>query len=85
MPLFETREARGLQGCLIRASSMKHVPGRKSDVLDCPWIQTLHRSGLRSASLRPDADVVALRTLLRHRAQLLEHRAPHVLPMQPAL
>ncbi|HSX82606.1 MAG TPA: IS110 family transposase, partial [Candidatus Saccharimonadia bacterium] len=85
MPLFETLEARGLQGCLISASSMKHVPGRKSDVLDCQWMQTLHSYGLLSASFRPDADCVALRTLLRHRAQLIEPRAPHVLHMPQAL
>jgi hypothetical protein len=48
-------------------------------------MQTLHSYGLLAASCRPDADLVALRTLLRHRAQLLEHRAPHVLHMQKAL
>jgi transposase len=36
MPLFEELEARGLRGCLISAQSIKRVPGRKSDVLDCP-------------------------------------------------
>jgi len=45
IPLCETLEARGLQGCLISASSMKHGPGRKSDVLDCQWIQTLPSYG----------------------------------------
>lgn len=85
IPLFEELEARGLQCCLISAASIKRVPGRKSDVLDCQWIQTLHSYGLLSASFRPDADFVALRTLLRHRAQLLEHRAPHILHMQKAL
>jgi transposase len=85
IPLFEELEARGLHCCLISAQSIKRVPGRKSDVLDCQWIQTLHSYGLLSASFRPDADFVALRTLLRHRAQLLEHRAPHVLHMQKAL
>ena len=85
IPLFEELEARGLHCCLISAQSIKRVPGRKSDVLDCQWIQTLHSYGLLSASFRPDADFVALRTLLRHRAQLLQHRAPHVLHMQKAL
>src|SRR5262249_28140543 len=80
-----TLEARGLQCCLISAQAIKHVPGRKSDVLDCQWIQTLHSYGLLKASLRPAADLVALRPLLRHRAQLIEHRAPHVLHMQKAL
>jgi transposase len=85
MPLFEELKARGLQCCLISAQSIKRVPGRKSDVLDCQWIQTLHSDGLLAAAFRPDADFGALRTLLRHRAQLLEHRAPHVLHMPQAL
>jgi transposase len=85
IPLFETLESRGVQCCLISAQAIKHVPGRQSDVLDCQWIQTLHSYGLLKASFRPEADLVALRTLLRHRAQLIQHRAPHVLPMQKAL
>ena len=63
IPLFEALEARGLLCCLISAHSIKRVPGRQSDVLDCQWMQTLHSSGLRAASCRPEADVVALRTL----------------------
>lgn len=85
MPRFETLEARGIPCCLISASSVQHVPGRKSDVRDCPWMQTRHSYGLLAASLRPAADLVALRPLLRHRAHLLAPRAPHVLPMPPAL
>lgn len=85
IPLFEELEARGLHCCLISAQSIKRIPGRKSDVADCQWIQTLHSYGLLAASFRPEADFVALRTLLRHRAQLLEHRAPHILHMQKAL
>jgi transposase len=85
IPLFETLEARGIQCCLMSAQAIKHVPGRKSDVLDCQWRQTLHSYGLLKASFRPDADLVALRTLFRHRAQLIEHRAPHILHMQKAL
>jgi transposase len=85
IPLFETLEASGLECCLISATAIKRFPGRKSDVLDCQWIQTLHSYGLLASSFRPSADLVALRTLLRHRAQLIEHRSPHVLHMQKAL
>lgn len=85
IPLFETLEAAGMECCLISATSIKRFPGRKSDVLDCQWIQTLHSYGLLASSFRPTADLVALRTLLRHRAQLIEHRSPHVLHMQKAL
>jgi hypothetical protein len=48
-------------------------------------LQTLHRDGLLSASFRPEADLVALRTLFRHRAPRLAHRAPQVLHLQKAL
>jgi transposase len=61
--LFETLEARGIHCCLISAQAIKHVPGRKSDVRDCQWMQPLHSYGLLKASCRPDADLVALRTL----------------------
>ena len=56
MPLFETLEARGIQGCLISAPSLTHVPGRQSAVLACQGSQTLHSYGVRSASFRPEAD-----------------------------
>jgi transposase len=62
IPLFEELEARGLHCCLISAQSIKRVPGRKSDVLDCQWIQPSY--GLLAGSFRPDADSVALRTRL---------------------
>ncbi len=86
IPLFEVLESRGLQCCLISGANVRHMPGRhKSDVLDCQWIQTLHERGLLKASFRPEPDLIALRTLLRHRAQLIEHRSPHILHMQKAL
>jgi transposase len=61
------------------------VPGRKSDVQDCQWLQKLHALGLLTASFRPDAEMCQLRTYLRHRAELLRHRAPHILHIQKAL
>jgi transposase len=85
IPLFEALEGRGFKCCLISSRSLRRVPGRKSDVLDCQWIQTLHSYGLLEQSFRPDSDLVGLRTLLRHRAELIQHRAPHILHMQKAL
>jgi len=63
MLLFEELEARGLYCCLLSAQSLKRVPGRKNDVIDCQWIQTLHSDGVLSVACRPEADRVALRTL----------------------
>lgn len=83
--LFEVLEIHNFHCLLISSRSLRRVPGRKSDVVDAQWIQTLHTYGLLTGSFRPDGELIALRTLLRHRARLLEHRAPHILHMQKAL
>ncbi|MFZ5885221.1 MAG: IS110 family transposase, partial [Chloroflexota bacterium] len=85
IPLFEELERQGFECLLISSRSLRKVAGQKTDVEDAQWIQTLHSYGLLKGSFRPEGDLVALRTLLRHRAQLVEHRAPHVLHMQKAL
>lgn len=85
IPLFEELERQGFECLLISSRSLRRVAGRKSDIQDAQWIQTLHNYGLLEGSFRPQADLVALRTLLRHRGQLVEHRSPHILHMQKAL
>lgn len=85
IPLFELLEQRGFECLLISSRSLRRVPGRKSDVTDAQWIQTLHSYGLLESSFRPQSDLVALRSLLRHRKNLVDHRSPHVLHMQKAL
>jgi len=85
IPLFEELERQGFECLLISSRSLRKVAGQKTDVEDAQWIQTLHSYGLLKGSFRPQADLVALRTLLRHRAQLLEHRSPHIQHMQKAL
>jgi len=85
IPAYEILEERGLRLYLVNARHIKNVPGRKSDVQDCQWIQRLHSCGLLNASFRPDSDICALRAYLRHRANLIENRAVHIQHMQKAL
>lgn len=85
IPLFEELERQGFECLLISSRSLRRVAGRKSDISDAQWIQTLHSYGLLEGSFRPQAELVSLRTLLRHRSQLVEHRSPHVQHMQKAL
>jgi transposase len=85
IPIFEMLEEHGLQVFLVNARHIKNVPGRKSDVQDCQWLQRLHSYGLLSASFRPEAEIVVLRAYLRQRAMLIEHRAAHIQHMQKAL
>ncbi|MBI1802122.1 MAG: IS110 family transposase [Chloroflexi bacterium] len=85
IPIYELLEARGFEVYLVNARHIKNVPGRKSDVQDCQWIQRLHSFGLLSKSFRPEDEMVVLRAYLRHRAELIEHRAAHIQHMQKAL
>jgi transposase len=70
---------------VVNARHAKNVPGRKSDVQDCQWLQELHSVGFLRGSFRPDDDMVVLRSYLRHRDSLIEHRAAHINHMQKAL
>jgi transposase len=85
VPIYELLEQHGITPYLVNARHVKTVPGRKSDWNDAQWLQRLHALGLLQASFRPDAEIVALRTLVRYRAELIQHRAPHILHMQRAL
>ena len=85
IPIYELLEQHGITPYLVNAQHVKMVPGRKSDWNDAQWLQKLHALGLLRASFRPDAEIVALRTLVRYRAELIQHRAPHILHMQKAL
>jgi transposase len=83
--LFAILEERGFEVCLVNAAHLKNVPGHKSDVEDCQWLQYVHACGLLRASFRPDEQVCAVRSLLRHRETLVAYAASHVQHMQKAL
>jgi transposase len=85
IPVYEILESRGFEVYLVNARYIKNVPGRKTDVLDCQWIQQLHSYGLLHASFRPSEKICALRALARHRDNLIQHRSAHIQHMQKAL
>ena len=85
IPLFQILEARGFQVFLVNAHHVKNVPGRKSDVSDCQWLQYLHSVGLLRASFRPEQAVCTVRSILRHREGLVQMASSHVQHMQKAL
>ncbi len=85
IPLFQILEARDFEVCLVNARHVKNVPGRRTDVSDCQWLQFLHSVGLLRASYRPEQEVCAVRSLLRHRESLVQMAATHVSHMQKAL
>jgi len=86
IPLFQILEARGFAVALVNARHVKHVPGRpKTDRFDCRWLQRLQSYGLFAASFRPSEDMCQLRSLLRHRDNLIRMTVKHIQHMQKAL
>ncbi|HSE34324.1 MAG TPA: IS110 family transposase [Pyrinomonadaceae bacterium] len=85
IPLFELLERRGFEVKLVDARHVKNVSGRKSDVLDCQWIQQLHTYGLLAGAFRPPDEVCVLRSYLRQKEMLRQTASMHIQHMQKAL
>ena len=85
IPLFGVLEERGFQVMLVDPRRIKNVPGRKTGVVDCQWLQQLHTYGLLPGAFRPDEDIRRLRSYLRQRAMLVEYASHHVQHMHKAL
>ena len=85
IPVFQILEGKGIEAVLVNASYAKNVSGRKTDMLDCQWVRTLHSYGLLPASFRPAKEIAVLRSYMRHRQMLIETAAAHVQHMQKAM
>ena len=85
IPLFQILEDRGMRVHLVSARHMKNVPGRRTDWHECQWLQYLHTTGLLRAAFRPEREVCAVRTILRHRHELIQMASQHILHMHKAL
>jgi transposase len=85
IPVYDMLEMHGFEVLLVNARHIKNVPGRKTDVLDCQWIQQLHSYGLLRGSFRPTEKILKLRTYMRHRATLIEYASSHVQHIQKSL
>lgn len=83
--LYEILESRGLEVVLADARHVKNVPGRKSDVLDCQWLQELHSFGLLRGAFRPPEEMVRLRAYLRQRDRLIAGASDSIRHMHKAL
>jgi len=85
VPLHEVLEQRGFSVKLVDARKVKNVSGRKTDVLDCQWLQQLESYGLLAGAYRPDDQIVVLRSYVRQRSMLVKSAAIHIQHMQKAL
>jgi transposase len=85
IPLAQKLESAKIEVVLVNARHLKYVPGRKTDVKDCQWLQQLHSYGLLNGSFRPTEDICCVRSLMRHRQNLIESCGREVQHMQKAL
>lgn len=85
IPLYELLESRGFEVMLVDARQVKNVSGRKSDVLDCQWLQQLLSYGLLKAAFRPQDQFCQLREFNRLRTRLLVDQGRSVQHMQKAM
>lgn len=83
--LYELLEHRGLKVCLTDARRARNVSGRKSDVIDCQWLQQLMTYGLLNAAFRPAEQICAMRTVMRERGRLISEHGRCTQLMQKAL
>ncbi len=85
IPLAELLEEAGIAVCLANPRHVQNVSGRKSDVMDCQWLQYLHSVGLLRGAFRPAAQVRGVRALWRHRAALVRQSGWYVQHLHKAL
>src|ERR1041385_755826 len=85
IPVYDVLEQHGIEVCLVNPRNMKNVPGKRTDFHECQWIQHLHATGLLHAAFRPQGEVCAVRSLMRHRSDLVQMASQHVQHMQKAL
>lgn len=85
IPLAELLEEAGIEVCLVNPRHVKNVPGRKTDVMDCQWLQYLHSVGLLRGAFRPAAEVRGVRALWRQRDALVRHSTWHIQHVHKAL
>lgn len=82
---YSVLEDAGIEVCLVNARHVKGVPGKKTDVQDAQWLQQLHAAGLLRKSFRPAKEIVPLRYVMRHRAEMIAEGARQVQLMQKVL
>jgi len=85
MALYQVLESYGLQVYVVNAKYTRTLPGRKTDVLECQWLQKLHTFGLLNNSFLPPEEIRVLRTYLRQRENLVAGAGTCIQQMQKVL
>lgn len=85
IPVYDTLEAAGIECVLVDTRTVKMVPGRKSDIQDCQWLQRLHSCGLLRGAFRPPEAFNAVRSVIRERENVQRMRTQSIQSIQKSL
>lgn len=85
IPVYDTLESAGIECILVDTRTVKMVPGRKSDIKDCQWIQQLHSCGLLQGAFRPPEMFNAVRSIYRERENVQRMRTQAIQSIQKSL
>ena len=85
IPTADLLESKGIEVILVDPREVRTVPGRKSDLKDCQWLQKLHSSGLLHGAFRPSESIVAIRSILREKETMTAMRTQSIQQMQKSL
>jgi transposase len=83
--LYDILVGAGLDVWLVDGRQTRQLPGRKTDVKDCQWIQQLHSYGLLNRCYVSEGLIKELRSYQRLREDHLRSSAMHIQHMQKAL
>ena len=80
--LYDILEKAGFDVWLVNGAEVKNLPGRKSDIKDCQWIQQLHSHGLLKRCFIPEEKTRELRSYTRLRDDHVQMASSHILHIQ---
>ena len=85
LPIFRVLKDSGFDVILVNASDVKNYSGRKTDASDAEWLMMLHSYGLLKPCFQPENIARTMRSLIRHRDNLIHSATREVLHLQKAM
>jgi len=85
IPVYDILETGGIKVVLVDTRQVHMIPGRKSDVKDCQWLQRLHSCNLLHGAFRPPERCNAIRTVIRERQNYVDMKTQAIQSAQKSM
>ena len=85
IPVYDVLESGGIKVSLVDTRQVHMVPGKKSDIQDCQWLQRLHSCGLLRGAFRPPERYNAIRSVIREKANVMAMRVQSIQAIQKSM